>query len=144
MKREIKFRAMTKANNVMVFGDLIICPNGEHRILWVESKGELPLDVDYKSFNETVQSSTIGQLTGLKNDKGIEVYDGDIVQVGGLIEVVKYIDGILCCYSENIYGKHEKVDIDTFEDIIVASSDYFEPYEIIGNIYQNPELLSTI
>jgi len=80
----------------------------------------------------------IGQKTG--NNQ--EVYEGDIVKVGGLIEVVSYIDGILCCYSEVIYGSHDKVDIDYFESLTVTCSDYFEPYKVIGNIYENPELLN--
>lgn len=77
--REIKFRGMTKANNVMVFGDLIVCPNGEHRMLWFEPKGEMPLDVDYESFNEVVQSSTIGQFTGLQDKNGVDIYEFDYV-----------------------------------------------------------------
>jgi len=122
MNREIKFRVFDKISKQMY--------------RWSQIASISLVDFDKKHYE-------LMQFTGLKNEKGIHIYDGDIVQVGGLIEVVTYIDGILCCYNERIYGKREKVEIDTFEDIIVASSDYFEPYEIIGNIYENPELLST-
>jgi hypothetical protein len=65
------------------------------------------------------------------------IYDGDIVKVGGLIEVVKYIDGILCCYSENIYGKHKKVDVDTFEDIIYINKNYVQNINLLHFINLN-------
>lgn len=43
MKREIKFIALTKNNNVMVFGDLIHTPENKHRIIWFELKGVFKL-----------------------------------------------------------------------------------------------------
>jgi hypothetical protein len=129
MSREIKFRAMTKANNVMVFGDLIGCPNGEHRILWFEMKGELPLDVDYKSFNEPVQSSTIGQFTGIKDHKGVEIYEDDIVLGYTHPHTVIFADGAFYL---------------SYKNSSVRLSRTCGSIEVIGNIYQNPELLSTI
>ena len=129
MKREIKFRAMTKANNVMVFGDVIVCPNGEHRMLWFELKGENSLDLDYDSFNEVVQTSTIGQFTGLKDKNGIEIYEDDIlkdVHFGYNTKVV---------YSGNQFVSESNVgNVGLFET---------ENYEVIGNIFQNPDLLQS-
>jgi len=121
MKREIKFRAWLPDLKKMETGWFGLRSDGK------------------ASFNS---DCVLMQFTGLKNENNVEVYEGDIVKVGGLIEVVEYIDGILCCYNKSIYGNHEKVEIENYDDIIVPCSDYFEPYEVIGNIYENPELLN--
>jgi uncharacterized phage protein (TIGR01671 family) len=138
MNRVIKFRGMTKANNVMVFGDLIVCPNGEHRILWFELKGEMPLDVDYTSFNETIQSGTIGQFTGLKDKNGKEIYEGDVLKsLGTDICVVRYIDKFACFMLEIINP------IEHFDTMFHPLYEGYKHREVIGNIYENPELLIT-
>ena len=71
-----------------------------------------------------------------------ELYEGDIVNIGGLNEVIKYIDNILCCFSPKIHGDIDTLKVEQYEDYIVYSSDYFELYEKIGNIYENSDLLS--
>ena len=145
MSREIKFRALTHANNAMVFGDSINTPEGTHRILWFELKGEIPLDVDYNSFNELVQSSTIGQFSGLKDINGKEVFEGDIIvgyeakNDGGLEKSkfkVVYEDFAFVCIS-----LEDKCDtwLEFFDNNPNATPQ--ASCEVIGNIYQNPELL---
>lgn len=133
MKREIKFRGMTKANNVMVFGDLIACPNGEHRIIWFELKGELPLDVDCTSYNEVIQSSTIGQFTGIKDEVEKEIWEGDILEF-------PFETGIAYVIND---GFRFAVKSPGSESVDYEGETVLKQARVIGNIYQNPELLST-
>ena len=149
-QREIKFRAWLNEPDLMVFS------NGqastEECEIWVFAEGGLKIQIQQTTWKEgggeTFErieyvdcDAKIMQFTGLHDKNGKEIYEGDIVKVGGLVEVVEIIDGMLCSYSHKIYGKRNTISIDDVDDVRVCDSSYFEPYEIIGNIYERPELL---
>lgn len=68
------------------------------------------------------------QYTGLKDKNGKEIYEGDILQrLNGNLDVVIFDSGSYCV-------KHKEGDMD-----FLAFKNYFE---ILGNIYENPELLN--
>lgn len=80
------------------------------------------------------------QCTGLKDKKGKLIFEGDIVKFEvNILEDEQYINiGIVTYYQNDLkYGLYisdkECAFIDNFEDNII---------EIIGNKYENPELLS--
>ena len=68
------------------------------------------------------------QYTGLKDKNGKEVYEGDIVIASGSIWELQYSPPF-CCYILR-GGKH---------DSFIPQD---EELEVIGNIYENPELLA--
>lgn len=80
-----------------------------------------------------VYGDTVGQYTGLMDKNGVKIFDGDIIKSTetGEIAVVEWQDGhsafMLCVPKQN-----------DFEYMGEVGSDIME---VIGNIYDNPELL---
>ena len=80
-----------------------------------------------------VDANTVGQFTGLTDKNGKRIFEGDIVRWPGRREVgiVQYGE-FNCSCCDGVFGWHFGT-----EDIRDHDS-----YEVIGNIHDNPELLS--
>ena len=120
--REIKFRMWNKKENKMY------------------EVGQINFDdkrIFMKNYNMYIYSSypfedvELMQFTGLHDKNGKEIYEGDIVDNGYNKGIVKYGEyNCSCC--EGVYGWYvDGGDIRSAEDFL----------EVIGNIYENPELL---
>lgn len=72
------------------------------------------------------------QYTGLKDRNGREIYEGDILRDDEMgLNVVRWEDGSF--WLEMFY--------EGGQSLMEHLSDYNEVCEVIGNIYENPELL---
>jgi len=132
--REIKFRAWNIGLKKFATWPVVLSPNGNLE----EPEGGR--DLQGHRDNERY---VIMQFTGLKDKNGVEIYEGDIVRfsdghylcMDDKINVAKvyFEDGAFypfCC----VLG-----EFDCAED--VANWCDVEKCEVIGNIYENPEVL---
>ena len=117
MNREIKFRGKTNANNDWIYGDFI------H-----QDKFNRPM-IKQDNYTACVNENTLGQYTGLHDKNGKEIYEGEILK------------GTFYGFPMPEYDYAFQIYWDEKEKGFMAS--YFEPSEceVIGNIYDNPELL---
>jgi uncharacterized phage protein (TIGR01671 family) len=92
----------------------------------------------------TLDNWVVMQFTGLKDCKGVEIYEGDIVKRGDDVLIVKFGKHSTYTpdfYSSIAYGFYlENIDEDKEE---CSFYNIFGPdeIEVIGNIHQNLELL---
>ena len=127
MSRVIKFRAWDKGFNRMLMGvgvhPHICCIHDNYR------KGEIG---SYTISPEFV-SYELMQYTGLTDRNGVEIYEGDIVTADDILCVVEWQKAEwTAAWSSVVRGagrqwRHPQLG--------------FRVHEVIGNIYENSELL---
>ena len=123
MNREIEFRGKRLDNGEWICGDLM---HDNHGGCYIYPLDSLVLFAENKVANDTV-----GQFTGLKDKNGKEIYEDD---------VVRYNDTFDSDYVK--YDEKQKVE---FIDgcFYPISEEWCQDIKVIGNIHDNPELLST-
>ena len=123
-ERIIKFRGKRKDNREWLYGNLIVTT---HIGMWIGEEKD--------RFYQVVPDS-VSQFTGLKDKNGVDIYEGHIVkniyinsEAFGEESVVEWhgnISGFTLLFES--IGQHKMLGM-------------YEKIEIIGNIFDNPELL---
>ncbi|WP_287677642.1 YopX family protein [Bacteroides sp.] len=127
MNRKIKFRGKTESNQ-FIFGDLIQYENGDTAI-WEKEITGYGYEATQISNRTKVDNGTIGQFTGLHDKNGKEIYEGDIISNESYKGIVVYKNGSFVLDLGKSCGC---VYLFCLDSLLV-----------IGNIYDNPELLES-
>ena len=144
--REIKFRGLRTDGKGYVYGYIykheppLVCFGGEQELpaFAILSTGFADWNMPRPIEQHEVIGDSIGQFTGLQDKNGVDIYEGDI------IEHDDFTNG--ACLGFKQYKNISTVRISNlFNGIslkgLPASIVTHLKLEVIGNIYQNPELL---
>lgn len=124
--REIKFRAWDKSEERMVYSGT---KQNDYPFVWqIHNTGIEIVEHDGTNWN-TIKDLVFMQYTGLKDKNGKEIYEGDIVEYKSIYEWEKQPIKKAKVVFENGMFCPPGVIMDLSRS------------EIIGNIYENPELL---
>ena len=130
--RDIKFRAWDTENKEMLKVQELDFEDTFYG-------GRLSIRVDMYNDYFDMEDMILMQYTGLKDKNGKEIYEGDIVAIqfqratktkNALIEYSEKYAAFIITHTKEI--KHENENLGDYQ---------MQNFEVIGNIYDNPELL---
>lgn len=129
MDRVIKFRGKRIDNGEWVYGDIELPRNREAAII------HCYLDDGNYNRQYEVQKESVGQFTGCLDKNGTEIYEGDIVRVD-ISRFDRRIKNHRYTNTEVVWCQDEFL----LHNVDIAVH-YRSRVEVIGNIYDNPDLL---
>lgn len=117
--REIKFRAWDIRNRKIVYNVGIYFEDGtNNRVIGPDSS--------------IIYNAEVMQFTGLKDSNGKEIWEGDKYKWRKETGTIVFEEGCFMCKPDKFPEEH-------LYELYSMQNDI----EVIGNVYENPELLST-
>lgn len=143
--REIKFRIFNKSS-----GKMFLPYQYKNGQLLLRMWDGMIVDVYEAEMREVLRENEAEhliplQFTGLKDCKGVEVYDGDIIKIGDSkwFDAGYYETGVVefknCAwYFGNVIPYSI---IQSASQVSDTPATNYNIFEVIGNIYENPDLI---
>lgn len=130
--REVLFRGKRADKNEFVYG--AFCPKSSDTPFGplVDCPSIIKLDKPFDGYWFDVVPGTVGQYTGLEDVNGTKIFEGDIVDIlteNEDLAVVEYGDAGFIVIAESFAT-------DFLNGLSGAD------VEVVGNIYDNPEMIS--
>ena len=148
MSREIKFKAKRFDNGEWVYGSgVIFCDD----CCFIDKNDECYIQRPYSFRGNThfielaciqCNKETISQFTGFKDKNGKEIYEGDIIRTPYLDPI--FGDIVNDVFENAIVEFNNGSFIVKYSDKNIYLFDLLKHIEIIGNAYDNSELLKDI
>ena len=148
--REIKFRTWVPSYEEMIVLENtgvqnFDCENGFSAMFTADGYSEIWAHENYGIKEDAV----LMQFTELKDNNDVDIYEGDIVKCHyfyeglgesmGVVEMEKEVVGVIEIKAMGLYIQCKNEEDSAF--LLYINGLHEESFEIIGNIYQNPELI---
>ena len=128
--REILFRGKRTDNGEWVEGYYSYSPEIDKHMITTSDLAH-PYGTNLGFYK--VIPETVGQFTGLHDKNGRKIFEGDIVRYGDTIHRVVFEQRNGTAYFGLVYSSFETLPFGHYQDL--------KQIKVIGNIYDNPELL---
>ena len=129
MKQVIRFRAKKIIDGKWVYGVPVYSVNGKCYMIHGATEDAVNSANEVDFIYSDVNPDTVGQFMGLKDKNGVEIYEGDLVELHGCLYKIIWDDGKFVALNCSETADEEPRDL--------YDGGHFA--RVVGNIHDNPE-----